>query len=63
MAVFAAADVLKKAVERAAAARHSAAHLKPDHPLVASTCLACSVYVTAMETLTQLRLSIVAGNV
>ena len=54
--------MLKKAVEKAASSRHSTAQLKADNPLVSSTCQACSVYLTAMETLTQLRLNIVAGE-
>ena len=57
------ADVIKKAVEKAASSRHSTTHLKCDHPLVYSTCQACAVYLTAMETLTQLRLNIVAGMI
>ena len=55
------ADVIKKAVEKAATSRHTTVQLKFDNPLVSSTCLACGVYLTAMETLTQLRLNIVAG--
>ena len=54
-------DVIKKAVEKAAASRHSVTQLKSDNPLVSSTCQACSVYLTALETLAQLRLNIVAG--
>jgi len=57
------ADVIKKAVEKAAASRHSTTQLKPDNPLVSSTCQACSVYLAALETLTQLRLNIVAGMI
>ena len=55
------ADVLRKAVEKAASSRHSTTQLRPDSLLVTSTCHACSVYLAAMETLTQLRLNIVAG--
>ena len=58
---LAGADVIKKAVEKAASSRHSTAQLRFDNPLVSSTCDACSVYLAAMETLTQLRLDIVAG--
>ena len=54
-------DVIKKAVEKAASSRHNTVQLKVDNPLVSSTCQACSVYLTAMETLTQLRLNIVTG--
>ena len=56
-------DVIKKAVEKAALSRHSTTQLKFDNPLVSSTCEACSVYLAAMETLTQLRLNIVAGMI
>ncbi len=45
-----------------AASRHSGQRIKSDSPVIASTCTACGMYLTAINTLSQLKLDILAGQ-
>ena len=55
-------DILKKALEKAST-KQSSSRVKLDGPVVLSTCAACGMYLTALNTLTELKLDILAGIV
>ena len=55
-------DVIKKALDKAAA-RSLGPKIKMDSPVLISTCRACTMYLTAMQTLTQLSMDIMAGTI
>ena len=56
-------DFLKKAVEKTSSSRKNIVRIKVESPVVRVTCQACDVYLTAIETLAQLRLNILAGTI
>jgi len=53
-------DFLKKAFDKVSS-HQNAAKLRVDNSTVTMTCQACGVYLTALQTLAQLRLDIMAG--
>ncbi|ELT93611.1 hypothetical protein CAPTEDRAFT_162148 [Capitella teleta] len=53
-------NIFKKALEKAAAHK-TTCKVRLDSPVLVSTCLACGMYLTAIQTLTQLKLSILSG--
>ncbi|XP_064648502.1 ubiquitin-protein ligase E3B-like isoform X2 [Lineus longissimus] len=53
-------NLIRRAVEKANP-RQASIKIKMDSPLVFNTCAACTLYQTALETLAQLRMDILAG--
>ena len=60
MVIFSYLDLLKKAIDRTK--KQPSVKMKLDNPVVVSTCMACGLYLTAIRTLSQLKLDIQAGR-
>ena len=63
--IIVSADIFKKAMEKASSGKglgQKSGKVKIESAVVVSTCTACSLYLSAIQTLSQLRLDILAGN-
>ncbi|KAK2176480.1 hypothetical protein NP493_662g01045 [Ridgeia piscesae] len=54
-------SIFKKVLEKASTSKQSSAHVKLTSPVVMSTCVACDMYLTSIQTLAQLKTDILAG--
>lgn len=56
-------DFFKKAIEKAQQTKVTNVKVRMDSPVIISTCMACNLYITALNTLTQLKLDILTGEI
>ena len=56
------AGIFKKVLEKASTSKQSSAHVKLTSPVVMSTCVACDMYLTSIQTLAQLKADVLAGR-
>ncbi|KAI0213900.1 Ubiquitin-protein ligase E3B [Lamellibrachia satsuma] len=54
-------SIFKKVLEKASTSKQSSAHVKLTSPVVMSTCVACDMYLTSIQTLAQLKTDVLAG--
>lgn len=54
-------NFFKKAIEKAQQTKVTNVKVRMDSPVIISTCMACNLYITALNTLTQLKLDILTG--
>ena len=61
LCILSIADFFKKAIEKAQQTKVSNVKVRLDSLVIISSCMACNLYITAINTLSQLRLDILTG--